>query len=94
MKGYKTHTEYRFKAGPWDDEFAILAVTNDGTTVFIEETRKNGQEDCHMQAEAHRQPNLSWKLEADSMIHEQLGDRAVVAIEAHLNTYGAPNDEH
>jgi hypothetical protein len=93
MKGYKRHVEYRFTAGPWGTEFAILAVTDEGKTAIIEETRKNGQEDCHMYAEAHRQPDGTWKLEANSMIHEQLGERAVVAIEAHLNTYGMPRGD-
>lgn len=90
--GYEKHIEYRFEAGPWKTGWAIISEeSHDGRRVLvISETRKNGQEDCHMMAEAHEQPDGTWKLEEDSMIAEYESARTVTAIEAYLNEHGAP----
>jgi len=41
---YQVHKELRFEL----DNIELAIVSNDGQFLEIEETRKNGQEDCHM----------------------------------------------
>ena len=59
---YTTHVEYRFMVH--GDEFAIIPFTN-GTQpcLEIEETRKNGQEDCHCSGILVKDDNGIWKWE-------------------------------
>jgi hypothetical protein len=45
---YKKSVSYTFKVD--GEQYAITDWDKDLTTLEIEETRKNGQEDCHMKA--------------------------------------------
>jgi hypothetical protein len=45
---YKKSVSYTFEVD--DEQYAITDWDEDLTTLEIEETRKNGQEDCHMKA--------------------------------------------
>lgn len=46
MTGYTLHQELRFEV--CNEEFSL---TRSGECLYVEETRKNGQEDCHMSGE-------------------------------------------
>ena len=51
---YKKSVSYTFEVD--GEQYAITDWDEDLTTLEIEETRKNGQEDCHMKATVVRAP--------------------------------------
>lgn len=86
---YKLHREYRFTV--CGEEFAV--TSHDGTHAHIEETRKNGQEDCHMAGSLVRHDGGSWQWEDDwaRKQFENYGNDGVAdAIPAYLNAHPVP----
>jgi hypothetical protein len=87
---YTLHKEYRFTV--CDEEFAILWHKTE--RMWVEETRKNGQEDCHMSGELAKRDGL-WAWSDDSMrkSFDRYGNDGVAdAIPAYLNANPLPEE--
>lgn len=84
---YEVHTELRFTV--CREEFA---VTQDGETLQVEETRKNGQEDCHMGGIlVKRDGRWDWEEDWARERFKRYGNDGVAdAIPAYLNTHPLP----
>ena len=87
-KGYEKQTIYTFEAG--GDEWAVTHFTPD--VISFEETRKNGQEDCHMGGEAEL-INGKWVLDKYTRKSIDMYGRTDQAdkIEAFFNEHGVPS---
>jgi len=86
---YTKEIRYTFDIGE-DDIWAVL-YTTPGYILF-EETRKNGQEDCHMGGEAVLAPGDKWEIDKDArkQIEMYAGPETVDAIEAFFDKHGQP----
>lgn len=86
-KGYEKKIIYTFEAG--GDEWAVTFSNAD--VINFEETRKNGQEDCHMGGEAEKIEG-KWVLEEYTRKSIDMYGRTGQAddIEAFFNEHGAP----
>ena len=85
---YTKHVEYLFTV--CGERFAVSWI--DDTTLFVEETRKNGQEDCHMCGELHLEDGKwVWK---DRWARDQFvtygNDGIADAIPAYINANPVP----
>jgi hypothetical protein len=95
---YKRRVSYTFKAGgeTWEltacDGPCRDADPHEGYA-FIEETRKNGQEDSHCWGELYKRRG-HWELEEDAAGHIRyyMGSKMVAALEAFFNTHEPPLD--
>lgn len=88
---YEKQVHYLFTA--YKEEWAITIIGADGDCVLGEETRKNGQEDCHMSFEANLIDG-KWVLDepSRSCILSYSYGREIPAIEAYFNEHGMPDD--
>lgn len=85
---YTMHKEYRFTV--CDEEFAVMSFNEH--RAWVEETRKNGQEDCHMSGELVKRDG-TWAWADDSMREsfDRYGNNGVGdAIPAYLNANPLP----
>jgi hypothetical protein len=70
---YKRHVEYRFELN--GDDYAIRPFQDESTECLeIEETRKNGQEDCHMSGLLSKDADGKWQWDEGSDSFETYGD--------------------
>jgi hypothetical protein len=88
MNGYTLHQELRFTV--CNEEFAITG--NNGFRLQIEETRKNGQEDCHISGELVKRDGLwAWSSDWGRKSFDDYGnDGCADAIVAHVNANPPP----
>lgn len=86
--GYKTCITYEFEVD--GEGFAVIDWGD--RRVDVEETRKNGQEDCHFFAELYLNEDGKWKMDDWSRKNAGLYFYSTTAdgIEAHLNKWGPP----
>jgi hypothetical protein len=87
--GYTTKTEHYFKAG---GELWKVREFND-ESIVLEETTKNGQEDCHVCVEVEKTDGVwmvsEWSRER---ILDSFWDNTADEIEAFLTKHGTPNE--
>jgi len=85
--GYEKRVTYLFDDGKWE-------ITEVGDNhVAIEETRKNGQEDTHINVIVERGDDGKWVMtEGRGMIEDYGWSHDIQAIESHLNEHGPPGD--
>lgn len=87
--GYTRRVTHRFTVNDeeWEVTFANSSVIN------FTETRKNGQEDCHMSGEAEFIDG-KWVLEKYTRERIQMYGRigSADAVEEFFNTYGPPTE--
>ena len=88
-KPYTRRVSYHFEAGR--ERWAVLSFSDD--CIEFEETRKNGQEDCHMRGDALCIDG-TWHL--DEYTRKCIEDYGNVgsadAVEAFFNEHGTPTD--
>lgn len=92
-QAYKRHVDYRFTV--CGEEFAIVPGTWRGKECCdIEETRKNGKEDCHMSGFLVKE-NGEWKWEEGRDCFETYSGRSMITerILDYLNQHGLPESE-
>lgn len=87
MSGYQKRISWTFEAG--GDLWEVFSFTNE--VIDFEETRKNGQEDCHTRGSAERVDGR-WVLEewTRSQINTYGRTGQADAIEAFFNEHGLP----
>lgn len=88
MPGYEKQTTYVFEV---EDEFFTI-VKFDDTYFEVEETRNNGQEDCHMAGVAELFKDGTWKWTEESFSRES-GQELADTILAYVQTNGLPKDD-
>jgi len=84
---YTLHTEYRFTV--CNQEFAVRWLDNH---LYVEETRKNGQEDCHLVGYLNlRAGKWEWEDEYLKQHFNTYGNDGVAdAIPAYINANPVP----
>lgn len=89
MSAYTIHRELRFTV--CSEEFAITG--NNGFRIEIEETAKNGQEDCHMSGElVLGDGTWSWAADFGRESFDAYGNDGVAdAILAYINANPPPS---
>lgn len=87
--GYTKRVSYDFEID--GEGFSVTDWSN--RSVTVEETRKNGQEDCHFYAELFFTAG-KWKMEpyARQNCAEHYFKTTADKIEAHLDRWGPPTD--
>lgn len=87
---YTKHVDYRFKVQ--GEGLAIRRFRHNGASCLeIEETRKNGQEDCHMSGCLTKDANGMWQWEEGRESFETyMGDDFADAIPEFLNANPPP----
>lgn len=90
--GYRLHKELRFEV--CGEEFTVTQLyAGDQSTLFVEEVRKNRQEDTHMAGELQLR-NGKWEWEDDWARKQfaRYGNEGVeVAIPAYLDAHPIPD---
>jgi hypothetical protein len=90
---YRKEILWHFEAG--GEEWAINSISESRDWIGIEETRKNGQVDCHIYTEANLEEGV-WKIEVDEKygcrIEEYFGEWVRRDIEEYLNKHGLPEE--
>lgn len=87
--GYKKHTEYRFEV--CGEEISVSSLM-DGPHLYVEEVRKNSQEDAHMHGELVLL-NMKWIWNPDfdgQSFKFYHGEELYEAIPAYLNEHPHP----
>lgn len=87
MSAYTLHQELRFTV--CEEEFSL---TKSDDVLFVEETRKNGQEDCNMRGELVQRDGVwVWSDELDRKQFVRYGNPGVAnAIPAYVNANPPP----
>lgn len=87
MSAYTLHQELRFTV--CDEEFAL---TRSGESLLIEETRKNGSEDCHMSGQLVQRDGVwVWSEDWGRQHFDRYGNDGVGdAIPAYINANQPP----
>ena len=82
MSAYTIHQELRFTV--CEEEFSL---TRSGENIYVEQTRKNGQEDCHMSGELVQRDGVwRWSDEWSRKQFDRYGNAGVGdAIPAYVN---------
>ena len=89
--GYIACVTYEFEIS--DEIYSIETGDTDGT-LFVEEARKNGQEDTHMQGVLVLKGGVwGWDADDPQNFDTYGGDGLADEIAAYVNRNGAPNTE-
>lgn len=89
---YKKRVVYNFDAG--NENWNARQDSRFFDTWFIEETRKSGQEDCHMSCVLERKTNGKWKMtEGRETIDEYSYSGTATQIIKYFNKHGAPGEK-
>ncbi len=86
-EGYRVVTEYHFEVH--GEVFAITDSTDD--MVWVEEVRKNGQEDCHVSGCLIRRADGKFVWDEGEHLFMTYGSRGLAdGIRHYLDDYGIP----